>query len=64
MNAGSYTVKDIAAILRVSRATVDRLGDKIPGRKKVGGQVRYVKSIVDSWWNDQGGKSEGENGTV
>ncbi|QNN24028.1 helix-turn-helix domain-containing protein [Planctomycetales bacterium ZRK34] len=50
-----YGVVELAQVLGVSRSTVDRLArqGRIPGRLKVGGQVRYFKPVVDSWINDQ-----------
>lgn len=46
-----YTVHEIAAALRVSRATVDRLQARgeLPGKLKIGGQVRYLRDVIDQW---------------
>jgi len=46
-----YTVKELAQVLRVSRATLDRLQacGVLPGKVKIGHQVRYVRHIVEAW---------------
>lgn len=46
-----YTVQEVASALKVSRATVDRLQARgtLPGKVKVGGQVRYVRQVIDQW---------------
>jgi excisionase family DNA binding protein len=45
------TVREIADALKVSRATVDRLHARgqLPGKVMIGGQVRYIRQIVDEW---------------
>jgi len=46
-----YTVHELANALKVSRATVDRLESRgdLPGKVMIGGQVRYIRQIVDQW---------------
>jgi predicted DNA-binding transcriptional regulator AlpA len=41
------TVREVCDLLHISRASLYRYG--IPGKCKVGGQVRYVKREVDIW---------------
>ena len=50
-----YTVLEVAALLRVSRSTVDRLtkARKLPGKMRVGGQVRFFRPSIDGWIADQ-----------
>ncbi|HML78253.1 helix-turn-helix domain-containing protein [Geobacter sulfurreducens] len=43
------TVDEVCDYLGISRSTLYR--QDIPGRCKVGGQVRYVKADVDRWLN-------------
>lgn len=54
-----YRVVDLVKIFGVSRSTIDRLvkAGKIPGRLKVGVQVRFLKVAVDNWIERQLGKS-------
>jgi len=45
------TLADLCALLNVSRSTVYRLdasGD-LPGKVKLGGQVRYHKEVIEKW---------------
>lgn len=46
-----YTVPELAEALRVSRSTIDRL--KLPGRVRIGGQVRYLRSAIVAWLESQ-----------
>ena len=46
-----YTVAELADVLRVSRATIDRLHacGVLPGKVKIGHQVRYLRQVVQTW---------------
>lgn len=52
---GFYTLKEMCELLGVSRSTLDRMAQKklIPGRVKIGGQIRYHKASVSRWITDQ-----------
>lgn len=45
------SVKDMCALLGISRATLVRMdkSNSIPGRVKLGGSVRYHRETVDAW---------------
>lgn len=61
-----YTVKELAHALSVSRATIDRLDaqGKLPGRIKIGQQVRYVRYVVQHWLLQQAkDRQDGNNAT-
>lgn len=52
----AYTVEEVAVMMQVSRRTLDRAhvrGDGPPGRVKVGGQVRYLRQVLDPWLKGQ-----------
>jgi excisionase family DNA binding protein len=55
-----YTVRQMCRLLKVSRSTIDRLAEKggIPGRFKVGQQIRYWKATVDSWLANLSGTTQ------
>lgn len=44
-------VVEVAQLLNVSRSTVDRMAERgeIPGRMKLGGQVRYHRPTLEAW---------------
>ncbi len=52
---GFWTIGEMRELLRVSRSTLDRMAKKneIPGRIKVGGQIRYHKPTVSRWIAEQ-----------
>ena len=56
-----YTLQEIADLFRVSRSTVDRLSaaGRLPGKFKIGGQVRYHRETVDKWILDNVRKRQG-----
>jgi excisionase family DNA binding protein len=45
------TIADVCALLNVSRSTLLRLekSSGLPGRIKLGGQVRYHRGIIEDW---------------
>lgn len=45
------SVRDICAMLDISRATLVRMdkNDVIPGRIKLGGSVRYHRETIETW---------------
>lgn len=45
------TVPQVCKLLNVSRSTVDRMAERgeIPGRMKLGGQVRYHRPTLQTW---------------
>jgi excisionase family DNA binding protein len=45
------TVADLCALLSISRSTLHRMekAGEIPGRLKLGGQVRYHRETVEAW---------------
>jgi excisionase family DNA binding protein len=45
------TISQVGALLNLSRSTLHRLAkdDQIPGRIKIGGQVRYHRSTLEHW---------------
>jgi len=43
------TIAQVGALLNLSRSTLDRMADQIPGRIKIGGQVRYHRSTLEDW---------------
>lgn len=45
------TIPEVCRYLGISRATVYRLD--LPGRLKIGNQVRYHKASIDRWILDQ-----------
>jgi excisionase family DNA binding protein len=49
------TIADVCALLNVSRSTIDRLdkSGKLPGRVKLGGQVRYHRETLEQWLKQQ-----------
>ena len=49
-----YNVIEVCELLSISRPTVDRLAKKglLPGRVKIGAQVRYHKSTLHRWVNE------------
>jgi excisionase family DNA binding protein len=49
------TIGDVCALLNVSRSTVLRLekSSGLPGRVKIGGQVRYHREIIEKWLLEQ-----------
>lgn len=49
------TVADVCALLNLSRSTLFRLEQKtpLPGRVKLGGQVRYHRGIIEKWILEQ-----------
>jgi excisionase family DNA binding protein len=49
------TVSDLCALLNVSRMTVYRMEKtgELPGKVKLGGQVRYHREIIEKWLLDQ-----------
>lgn len=54
------TIADVCTLLNVSRSTLLRLekSGALPGRVKLGGQVRYHRQIIEAWLLRQ---VEGEN---
>jgi predicted DNA-binding transcriptional regulator AlpA len=44
-------VSDVCALLNISRSTLLRLEKtgSVPGRLKLGGQVRYHRGIIETW---------------
>lgn len=54
------SVADMCKLLGVSRATLVRMdsGNKIPGRMKLGGSVRYHRAVVENWLLELAGASE------
>jgi excisionase family DNA binding protein len=46
-----YRITDLMRILDVSRSTIERMlrSGRIPGRVKVGGQLRFSRLLVDQW---------------
>ena len=51
LEAATYTVADLAALLQCSERHVHRLNDSraIPGMIRVGRLVRFSKKLVDEW---------------
>lgn len=49
------SIADVCALLNVSRSTFLRLEKStgLPGRIKIGGQVRYHRGIIEKWLLDQ-----------
>jgi len=49
------TVADVCALLNVSRSTLLRLekAGSLPGRVKLGGQVRYHREKIERWLLEQ-----------
>jgi excisionase family DNA binding protein len=47
------TCAEVCKLLSVSRSTLDRLGETVPGRVKLGGQVRYHRETLENWLLDQ-----------
>ena len=45
------TVDEVCEYLGISRATLYR--HDVPGKCKIGGQVRYVKNEVEAWYRKQ-----------
>ncbi len=45
------TVADVCALLNISRSTLFRLEQSggLPGRVKLGGQVRYHRETIEEW---------------
>lgn len=45
------TVSEVCALLNVSRMTVHRLekSGSLPGKVKLGGQIRYHREIIEKW---------------
>lgn len=45
------TIGDVSVLLNVSRSTLLRLEKSggLPGRVKIGGQVRYHREIIEKW---------------
>lgn len=52
-----YTVLEVATMLGVSRSTIDRMAkrDELPGRRMIGGQVRYFKPEIDRFIRGEAG---------
>jgi excisionase family DNA binding protein len=42
---------EVCALLKISRSTLDRMekSGALPGRVKIGGQVRYHKRVLEDW---------------
>ncbi len=55
LEAGTYDVPDVAAMLKCSERHIRRMIDarKIPGMIRVGRLVRFHKRIVDEWLMSQ-----------
>ena len=51
------TVTEVCALLKISRSTLIRLENAgtLPGRVKLGGQVRYHREVVEKWLLQQAG---------
>jgi len=49
------TVAQVCSLLNLSRSTLDRMAKagQIPGRVKIGGQVRYHRQVLETWLLDQ-----------
>jgi excisionase family DNA binding protein len=49
------TVAEVCALLNVSRMTVHRLekSGTLPGKVKLGGQIRYHREIIEKWILEQ-----------
>lgn len=43
------TPHQVCNLLAISRSTLDRLGTSIPGRVKLGGQIRYHRGALEKW---------------
>ncbi len=45
------TIPEVCLLLKLSRSTLDRMAktDSIPGRIKIGGQVRYHRKLLEQW---------------
>ncbi len=45
------TIQQVCTLLNLSRSTLDRMArtDSIPGRVKIGGQIRYHRPTVEAW---------------
>ena len=52
------TISDVCKMLGVSRWTLQRMekAGSLPGRFKLGGQVRYHREIIEKWLLDQARK--------
>lgn len=42
-------IEHAAKLLSMSRSTLDRLKDEIPGRRKIGGKVMYYLPAIHRW---------------
>jgi excisionase family DNA binding protein len=51
IEAATYTVADLAQLMKCSERTVHRMKDErsIPGALKIGRLVRFSKRLVDEW---------------
>jgi predicted DNA-binding transcriptional regulator AlpA len=49
------SIADVCALLNVSRSTLLRLEkvSGLPGRVKLGGQIRYHRGIIEKWLLEQ-----------
>jgi excisionase family DNA binding protein len=50
-----YTAEEMCKVLGLSRATLDRMTKRkaIPGKVKMGQAVKYHKSTIHRWINEQ-----------
>jgi excisionase family DNA binding protein len=48
---------EVCSLLKISRSTLDRLekAGSLPGRVKLGGQVRYHRQVIEDWLLSQAG---------
>jgi excisionase family DNA binding protein len=55
------TLADVCALLNLSKSTIYRIEktSPLPGRVKLGGQVRYHRQVIEKWLLEQ---IEKENG--
>lgn len=45
-------ITDVCKLLALSRSTLDRLGDDIPGRRRIGGKIMYYLPELQNWLKD------------
>ena len=46
-----FTVREVCSFLKVSRSTLQRMekAGELPGRVKLGGQIRYHRETLEKW---------------
>lgn len=59
------TVAEVCHLLNISRTTLYRLekSQPLPGRVKIGGQIRYSRTAIEKWLDEEMKRHETESGS-